>query len=442
MGARTRRCTCVPQSSVSQIEKQKRNFSQRENSYIRYFFIVLTSEEHYLKFAFRFHRHLQVRERSFMYKFTEEEINKILMSSPMVLPDNPSQYGLKGNNIKSYFYDFIRKLMLLLNEHFVLIERDKAESILNHDENESSHNDIRKIIGDLQARDTELGNMIANHYSEINLSHDDIKSKITNDISSHNIDKYAHNDLRFEFSEVKNMATNALNFAQGKSKIYPVKDIFEMTNKLNDEMNVGDKFVLLDKNVPDFTLFEKKATEGGTVFTHVDLLMGSVEFLPGESYIYSGYLLVASESGMDTSMLVKNEDFELLELIVSQLDLEFENAVKEIENKLASKESAYQRIAESSESVTLQNKTEHNLGLRASASLVAPNDVPSNFECIVNFRSGESATSFECNGIVFTGDDCTGGKLYPIKNRLYEINIKNVCGALIAKVGACDYAIL
>jgi hypothetical protein len=264
-----------------------------------------------------------------MYKFTEEEINKILMSSPMVLPDNPAQYGLKGNNIKSYFYDFIRKLMVLLNEHFVLIERDKAESILNHDENETSHNDIRKIISDLHKRDTELGNMIANHYSEINLSHDEIKAKIASDILSHSIDKYAHNDLRFEFSEVKTMATNALNFAQGKSKIYPVKDIFEMTNKLSDEMNVGDKFVLLDKNVPDFTLFEKNATEGGTVFTQVDLLMGNVEFLPGESYIYSGYLLVASESGVDTSMLVKNEDFELLELIVSQLDLELENAVKE-----------------------------------------------------------------------------------------------------------------
>lgn len=377
-----------------------------------------------------------------MYKFTEEEINKILMSSPMVLPDNPSQYGLKGNNIKSYFYDFIRKLMLLLNEHFVLIERDKAESILNHDENEASHNDIRKIISDLHKRDTELGNMIANHYSEINLSHDEIKAKIASDILSHSIDKYAHNDLRFEFSEVKTMATNALNFAQGKSKIYPVKDVFEMTSKLNDEMNIGDKFVLLDKNVPDFTLFEKNATEGGTVFTHVDLLMGSVEFLPGESYIYGGYLLVASESGMDTSMLVKSEDFELLELIVSQLDLELENAVREIENQLAGKENAYQKVAESSESVTLQNKTEHNLGLRASVILNVPNNVNNNFECIVNFHSGESTALFECNGIVFTGDDCTGGKLYPIKNRLYEINIKNVCGTLIAKVGACDYTVV
>lgn len=376
------------------------------------------------------------------YRLTEEEINKILLSSPMVLPENPSQYGLKGNNIKSYFYDFIKKLMVLLNEHFVLIERDKAESILNHDENESSHNDIRKIISDLHKRDTELGNMIANHYSEINLAHDDIKAKIASDILSHSIDKYAHNDLRFEFSDVKTMAQNALNFAQGKSKIYPVKDVFEMTNKLSDEMNVGDKFVLLDKNVPDFTLFEKNATEGGTVFTHVDLLMGSVEFLPGESYIYSGYLLVASESGMDTSMLVKSEDFELLELIVSQLDLELENAVREIENQLAGKENAYQNVAESSESVTLQNKTEHNLGLRASATLTLPDNVSNDFECIVNFRSGESATAFECNGVIFTGDDCTGGKLYPVSNRLYEINIKAVNGALIAKVGACDYAIL
>ena len=376
------------------------------------------------------------------YRLSEEEINKILMSSPMVLPENPSQYGLKGNNIKSYFYDFIRKLMLLLNEHFVLVERDKAESILNHDTSEVAHSDIREIISDLQTRDTELGNMIANHYSEINLAHDDIKAKIASDILKHSIDKYAHNDLRFEFSDVRTMAQNALNFAQGKSKIYPVKDVFEMTNKLNDEMNVGDKFVLLDKNVPDFTLFEKNAADGGTEFTQVDLLMGNIEFLPGESYIYSGYLLVASESGIDTSMLVKNEDFELLELIVSQLDLELENAVKSLENKLSSKESAYQKTAESSESITLQNKTEHNLGLRASATLALPDNVPSDFECIVNFRSGTSAAQLNCSGIIFTGDDCNGGKLYPVSNRLYEINIKRVGEYVVAKVGACDYAIL
>ncbi len=374
------------------------------------------------------------------YTFTEEEINKILLHSPMVLPNSPKEYGLKGNNIKAYFYDFIRKLMLLLNEHFVLIERDKAESILSHDTGEVSHSDIRKMIADLVIRDTELGNAIDNHYSQINLAHDDIRAKIASDIAAHNIDKYAHNDLRFEFASVKQTAENALNFAQGKSKIYPVKDVYEMTTKLNDTLNIGDKFVLLDKDVPDFTLFEKNSSQEATDFTQMDILLGNVEFLPGESYIYNGYLLVASESGVDTSKFVKDEDLELLNLIVGEIDLELENSVKSIQAQLNNKESIYTVVTESSETVTLQNKTEHNLGLRASAVLALPTEIPDDFECIVNFRSGESATAFSVDSrIIMTQDDCYKGILTPCKNRIYEINIKNVNGFLVAKVGCCDY---
>ena len=90
----------------------------------------------------------------------------------------------------------------------------------------------------------------------------------------------------------------------------------------------------------------------------------------------------------------------------------------------------------------LSTKTEHNLGLRTSVNLTLADTIESDFECIVNFRSGASATIFECSGISFAGDDCIGGTLYPISNRLYEINIKNIGGAIIGRVGACDYAIL
>ena len=44
--------------------------------------------------------------------------------------------------------------------------------------------------------------------------------------------------------------------------------------------------------------------------------------------------------------------------------------------------------------------------------------------------------------IIFTQDDCLDGKLYPVSNRIYEINIKRVGEYIIDKVGACDYAIL
>ena len=368
------------------------------------------------------------------YNFTEEEINKILLHSPMVLPNSPKEHGLTGNNIKSYFYDFIRRLMVLLNEHFVLIEKDKASSILSHDTGESSHGDIRKMIEDLVSRDTELGNAIDNHYKEINLAHDDIKAKILSDISAHNLDEYAHRALRADLASVKETAENALNFAQGKSKIYPVKNVSEMLSRLSDDLNIGDKFVLLDKNVPDFTLFEKNSASG-TDITSVS------EYIPGESYLYNGYLLVASESGIDTSKFVRDEELELLNLIVSQIDMELESSVKSLQNQLNNKESIYTVANESGETVTLQNKTEHNLGLRASASLVLPSDVSEDFECIVNFRSGESPTVFSCEGIIMTQDDCYKGVFTPCKNRIYEINIKNVDGVIIGKVGCCDYAL-
>ena len=119
------------------------------------------------------------------YNFTEEEINKILLSSPMVLPQSPSEYGLKGNNIKTYFYDFIRKLMLLLNEHFILIKKDKEESILDHEGNETSHSDIRQILQNLMDKDVELGNMISCHYNEVVSTNNEIKQKIKDDISLH-----------------------------------------------------------------------------------------------------------------------------------------------------------------------------------------------------------------------------------------------------------------
>jgi hypothetical protein len=61
----------------------------------------------------------------------------------------------------------------------------------------------------------------------------------------------------------------------------------------------------------------------------------------------------------------------------------------------------------------------------------------------VNFRAGATATSFDSpDEIIFNQGDCLDGKLYPVSNRLYEINIKRIGEYIIAKVGACDYAVL
>ena len=192
--------------------------------------------------------------------------------------------------------------------------------------------------------------------------------------------------------------------------------------------------------MPDFTLFEKNTDKSGTEFTQVDILMGTVKFAPGESYIYNGYLLVASESGVDTTQLVKRDEYELLSVIVSELDLDIENGIKSLEDKLKAKENVYSVVSESGDNVLLSTKTEHNLGLRTSVNLTLADTVESDFECIVNFRVGAYDTVFNADSrIIFTQDDCYGGVFTPCKNRIYEINIKNVDGILIARVGACDY---
>ena len=76
-------------------------------------------------------------------------------------------------------------------------------------------------------------------------------------------------------------------------------------------------------------------------------------------------------------------------------------------------------------------------------ALALPEEIPNEFEVIVNFRSGTVATSFDApNSIVFTQDDCYAGRLTPITNRIYEINIKNVGGVLVGKVGCADYEVV
>ena len=370
--------------------------------------------------------------------FSDEEISKILLSSPMALPNSPAESGLKGSNIKLFFYDFIRRLMLLLNERYNLIENDTRVSISDHNASSLAHYDIRKMLEDLITRDTELGDAMDQHYTETSQLCEEIIAKIGTDILAHDNDLNAHKQIQFSISEIKSIAQNALNYASGKSKIFPVKDVSQMLAQLSEELNIGDKFVLSDKNVPDFTLFEKNSVSEDAI-----LISDGTEFIPGESYLYNGYLLVASESGIDTSLFAKQSDFSLLEQIVNELDIELDNTVRELERQISLKESSINVVTETSEAVTLQNKTEHNLGLRTSIVLELPTEIPNDFECIVNFRSGTVATTFDSpNTIIFTQDDCYKGVLTPISNRIYEINIKNVNGILIAKVGCADYEVI
>jgi len=342
-----------------------------------------------------------------MNKITEEEISKILLSSPMVLPNNPSASGLKAENVKSLFYKFIRVFAAIINTHIEGLQNEARSLVNEHNGFDKAHGDIRAIIDNLIVRDNELGNAIASA------------------LEFHDASLKAHPWVSTEITELKNRVTDAYNLASGKSRIYPVKDAQEMLSGLSEGLNVGDKFVLSEQNVPDFILFEKDYQGTEAIPLSKEELQGGMMLEPGKSYACNGYLLVATESGIDTSLFARQS---VLENVIAEL---------------LTKETKKELRQESAQTVVLTTDTEFNLGLRTSISLELPSVIPSEFEVIVNFRSGQVPTVFNApSNIIFTQDDCFLGTLTPVANRIYEINIKNVGGVLIAKVGSADYEVI
>ena len=54
-------------------------------------------------------------------EITREEINKILLSSPMTLPESPSKVGLGSGQIKGLFYKFIPLFAEIINTHLNIL---------------------------------------------------------------------------------------------------------------------------------------------------------------------------------------------------------------------------------------------------------------------------------------------------------------------------------
>ena len=167
-----------------------------------------------------------------MNRITEEEINRVLLSSPMVLPTNPAGAGLKAESIKPLFYKFIRVFAQILNEHIDGIEEKAQSELSGHNGNEIAHSDIRRALSELEIKDTELGDLISLLLNE------------------HKDDTLAHPKLAREIESIQTRVDEAYNLASGKSKIYPVSDENEMLSMLGEGINVGDKFVLAKQNVP------------------------------------------------------------------------------------------------------------------------------------------------------------------------------------------------
>lgn len=282
------------------------------------------------------------------FNLTDEEISGVLLSSPYTLPSSPAQKGLGESQIKKYFYNFIVLLCEKLNLHFSdigeavsellskidasdLALAQKAEalgkeivsSVASHNGEATAHADIRELISQTAEEICEsIAQGIDEHNSSLDV-HRSLKELTVQSIDEHNNSSDVHQALLELISKAQETADSAHNLASGKSKVYPVRSIAEMDNLLSSAYTdcfVGDVFVIAEKDVPDFTVYEREteAQDGDISFSQFDLLMG-MEFTPGNIYyaVSSKTRLIASESGMDTSLLATKTELDSISMLVS-----------------------------------------------------------------------------------------------------------------------------
>ncbi len=422
------------------------------------------------------------------FQISDETINKILLHTAMTLPDRPSERGMKASELKPYFYSFIRKLADAVNLELRYICDGVNESISGHNSSAQAHG---SLIKSLEEKDTELGDSITNQikthnesseahedirtkigtdigtHNESSKAHEDIRTKIGTDIATHNESNAAHSDIRKLLGEIQEKANSAFNLANGKSKIHPMFSSEQFIHSVRNEpekYNIGDTFVFYEKSMPDLVLYEKE-WEYNEGYDDVNLSDGNYlpegfEFKPGVRIFVNGMLFVGQESGVDVSKLVTDEELkstkEALEALISALDERADEIVEnakeivsdaqkraeEVDSALALKESVFLQEESIQSEITLKNHTEYSLGLVTVLALGLPESIEG-MESIINFRTGATAPSFDApSELVFSGDDCSGGRFYPITHRIYEINIKEVMGILSARVGATDYEVI
>ena len=387
------------------------------------------------------------------YKITEEEINQTILHSPYSLVDSPAESGLKAKQIKKYFYDFIRFFADKINIHL----NDIGTTLENYDElNLALDTAIADILlldqkaTELNERDTELGNQIGVQIGAHNTSlsaHSDLRAKIENELCAHNESTLSHSDLRENIKSLLNKIEVTYSIASGKSRLHSCEDIIAMLDEIDSGIEIckGDLFLIADSALPDFTVFDVSlddAPEGSYELDYNAISSGSLVLEIGKSYYYKGIRLISSLGNLETNLLAKNEDLHELESAFYQAVEAIRWELDEMANTLLTKENGMSVEESTASELVLDNHTEYNLGLITTLALALPEDT-SGLEAIVNFRTGETAPTLDSpSELVFSGDDTYKGRFYPITNRLYEINIKDVMGILSARVGATDYEVI
>lgn len=378
-------------------------------------------------------------------KISEETKNKILLYSAQTLPDRPGERGMKAQDTKAFFYKYIGVLIEEINTVLANIINGVSSDINAHDALEGAHPFLLKLISDLQTRDVELGNSIGNQIGLHNASgdaHSDIREKIASSIGKHNSSDEAHGDIRELITALNTLARDAYNLASGKSKVHPcenVVDLFEQIDNGTLVFNVGDMVIFKDTNLPDFAVFAigQEAKPADDIYLSPETIVEEKK-----SYYCEGITFVALESGIDTSKLASTSDLmQMWQDLISAIN-ELGSRVVDAENELLTKEDAIVQVESTASELLLASHTEYNLGLITELKVSLPENTD-DLEVIINFRCGVTAPSLDMpNEILFQGDDTLDGRLYPITNRLYEINIKKVMGIIIAKVGAADYEVI
>lgn len=384
------------------------------------------------------------------YQITEEELNKILLYSAQTLPDRPGEHGMKASEVKARFYGFIRFLVTAINRTLDNITSDSISDLEAHDNSDASHPNILNLLKDLQDADITLGNRLSAHNNE-GSAHKDIRKQITDEITEHSAALNAHIDIRRLIASVKSNSDAALAIASGLQRVRPVDDYGVFWNALSAATTApGDMFLLLESGACDFIVLETGITDLQEARFYPDDIkidtFGKIEskeivFEPNKIYYIKGKRVRATKGNLETGLLAKSEDLEALKTQFLENIALVDDILSKINEELDIKEESLSKVESTEEMVLIESHSEYDLGLRTSVGLtLGEGDFD---ESIVNFRSGETATSFDVpSSLYFTGDDCLDGRLYPNKNRIYEINIKSVMGIYVARVGACDYEVI
>ena len=375
------------------------------------------------------------------YKITEEEINQTIIRSPYSLADSPASQGLKAKQVKKYFYEFIRFFANKINVHL----EDLGKTLESYDEISEAF----MTIPSLQEKDIELGAKILNLLEEHNSSeksHPYINEKINSDIEKHNESAVSHADIRGLVKSILDKLDVAYCLASGKSRVYSCEDVIEALEAIDEnEICKGDLLLVADPALPDFTVFEtnlKGVPNGAYELDFNSVAAGEITFEPGKSYYYNGVRIIASIGTLETNLLAKKDELDRLEEQFSEHIEKSSEKDDAIEGALALKENAFIKKESISSEITIENHTEYSLGLITELSIALPEETEE-LDSIINFRTGATAPSFDApSELVFSGDDTSGGRFYPITHRIYEINVKEVLGILTARVGATDYEVI